>query len=144
MTTRDMAVPPRANTGTRFIFIAHNFSPYGWDLHDKLYDKTANQYNMCQQLDAAIASLLDDLEAETDEKGRRLIDKTFLICMGEFGRTPGDPKLRGGRDHYRYAVVALFAGAHDLLRSRLTCSAPSLAFPNSLKVLEGLEDGVNA
>jgi len=31
--------------------------------------------------------------------------------MGEFGRTPGQPNLRGGRDHYRYAGVALFAGA---------------------------------
>ena len=100
----------RANAGTRFIFIAHK---HGWDLHDKLYDKTAknNQYNMCGQLDPAIAGLLDDLEAEKDGKGRRLIEKTLVVCMGEFGRTPGDANLRGGRDHYRYAAVALFAGA---------------------------------
>lgn len=99
----------RADSGTRFIFIAHN----GWDLHDKLYDKSAknNQYKMCAQLDPAVSSLLDDLEVNTDAAGRRLIDKTFISCMGEFGRTPGQPNLRGGRDHYRYAAVALFAGA---------------------------------
>jgi uncharacterized protein (DUF1501 family) len=98
-----------AGAGTRFIFIAHN----GWDLHDKLYDKSAksNQYTMCGALDPALSSLLVDLENRTDAKGRRLIDKTLITCMGEFGRTPGLPNLRGGRDHYRYAAVSLFAGA---------------------------------
>ena len=95
--------------GTRFIFIAHN----GWDLHDKLYDKTAkgSQYKQCAELDPALSGLLDDLEAQSDKDGRPLIDKTLVLCMGEFGRTPGTPNLRNGRDHYRYAAVALLAGA---------------------------------
>jgi hypothetical protein len=98
-----------ADAGTRFIFIAHN----GWDLHAKAYDKTAkvNQYSLCKDLDIAFSSLLDDLEARTDGKERRLIDKTFVACMGEFGRTPGELTLNSGRDHYRFAGVGLFAGA---------------------------------
>ncbi|NQY92393.1 MAG: DUF1501 domain-containing protein [Deltaproteobacteria bacterium] len=98
-----------ADAGTRFIFISHN----GWDLHAKAFDKTAgnNQYKLCQGLDNALAALLDDLEARTDAQGRRLIDKTFIASMGEFGRTPGELTLNAGRDHYRYAAVGVFAGA---------------------------------
>lgn len=98
-----------ADAGTRFIFISHG----GWDLHAKAYDKTAkvNQYSLCKDLDMALSNLLDDLETRSDGKGRRLINKSFLVCMGEFGRTPGDLTLNSGRDHYRYAGVGLFAGA---------------------------------
>jgi hypothetical protein len=98
-----------ADSGTRFIFISH----FGWDLHDKLYDKTAahSQYKRCAELDPALAGLLDDLVVKTDGKGRCLIDKTMIVCMGEFGRTPGAANLRNGRDHHRYAAVSLFAGA---------------------------------
>lgn len=98
-----------ADAGTRFIFITHD----GWDLHGKAFDKTAsnNQYTLCRDLDDALATLLDDLEARTDAQGRRLIDKTFIASMGEFGRTPGELTLNAGRDHYRYAAVGVFAGA---------------------------------
>jgi uncharacterized protein (DUF1501 family) len=98
-----------ADAGTRFIFIAQN----GWDLHAKAYDKKGkiNQYSLCKDLDGALSTLLDDLEARVDGKGRRLIDKSFVVCMGEFGRTPGELTLNNGRDHYRYAGVGLFAGA---------------------------------
>ena len=98
-----------ADAGTRFIFIAHS----GWDLHAKAYEKSGkvNQYSLCKDLDSALSSLVDDLEAKVDNKGRRLIDKSFVVCMGEFGRTPGELTLNTGRDHYRYAGVGLFAGA---------------------------------
>ncbi len=97
----------QADAGTRFIFISHT----GWDLHAGAYDKAGGQYKLCRELDSALAPLLDDLEGQTDEQGRRLIDKTFVACMGEFGRTPGELTLNGGRDHYRFASVGLFAGA---------------------------------
>jgi len=98
-----------AGAGAKFIFISHD----GWDLHIKAFDKSAknNQYQMCWELDAALAALLDDLESRTDKAGRSLIDRTFVMSLGEFGRTPGHLTLREGRDHYRYAAVGLFAGA---------------------------------
>ncbi len=96
-----------ADAGTRFIFVAHP----GWDLHGKAYDKGAGQYKLCNELDPALSGLLDDLEARKDSEGNPLIDKTFIVCMGEFGRTPGELTLQGGRDHHRYAAVGLFAGA---------------------------------
>jgi hypothetical protein len=98
-----------ADAGTRFILISHD----GWDLHANAFDKSAgnNQYTLCHHLDAALSALLDDLESRSDPQGRRLIDKTFITCMGEFGRTPGALTLNQGRDHYRFAAVGVFAGA---------------------------------
>lgn len=62
-------------------------------------------------MDAALSNLLGDLEAKTDKDGRQLIDKTLIVARGDFGRTPGELTVNKGRDHYRYAGVALFAGA---------------------------------
>ena len=102
----------QAGAGTKFIFISHT----GWDLHADCYagsvdDPSQGQYKTCAELDAALSSLLDDLETKTDQDGRCLIDKTFIAALGEFGRTPGEPTINKGRDHYRYAGVGLFAGA---------------------------------
>ncbi len=97
----------QANAGTRFIFIAHG----GWDLHADIYNKSSGVYGQCAELDGALANLLVDLESQTDDQGRRLIDKTFITAMGEFGRTPGKLNPGKGRDHHPYANVALFAGA---------------------------------
>jgi hypothetical protein len=107
-----------ADAGARFIFVAQD----GWDLHNKAYEgsdyfdeykkveKGWSQYMMCHDLDAALGSLLDDLEAKTDSQGRRLIDKVFLLAMGEFGRTGGPLTKTGGRDHNPDAGFALVAG----------------------------------
>jgi len=101
-----------ADAGTKFVFISCS----QWDLHADAYagsatDKSQGQYKPCAELDSALSSLLDDLEATTDKQGRRLIDKTFIGALGEFGRTPGPLTVNKGRDHYRYAGVGLFAGA---------------------------------
>jgi hypothetical protein len=73
----------------------------GWDTHDDNFTKVAE---LCQVLDPAWSTLLGDL------KSRGLLDETLVICMGEFGRTPGiNP--RQGRDHYPHAwSVALSGG----------------------------------
>ena len=92
--------------GTRFIAIAHN----GWDLHANAYEKK-NQYKLCWDLDAALANLIQDLEARRDQEGQSLLEKTFIVVMGEFGRTPGELTRNKGRDHHRFAATALFAGA---------------------------------
>ncbi len=96
-----------ADAGAKFIFISHG----GWDLHGGAYAAGAGQYSLCGQLDAALSNLLDDLESRKDAQGERLIDRVFIACMGEFGRTPGELTMGGGRDHYRYAGVGVFAGA---------------------------------
>jgi uncharacterized protein (DUF1501 family) len=60
-------------------------------------------------LDHAVAALLDDLESTG------LVDETFVMLLGEFGRAPklttqgGNP--RPGRDHWAPCFFGLFAGA---------------------------------
>ncbi len=98
-----------ADLGTKFILINHG----SWDLHTDIYKKDTHwsQYTMNAQLDRGLASLLDDLESRTDKEGRRLIDKTLVACVGEFGRTPGVLNELNGRDHHLDAGIAVFAGA---------------------------------
>ncbi len=99
----------RSGAGTRFISISHN----GWDLHADMYDpkNKRNHYGLCRELDSAFASLLTDLAQLRDKDGRTLLEKTFIVCMGEFGRTGGELTVNKGRDHNRSAFSAVFAGA---------------------------------
>ena len=99
----------RTGAGTRFISISHN----GWDLHADMYDpkNKRNHYGLCRELDSALAALLGDLAKLRATDGRTLLEKTFIVCMGEFGRTGGDLTVNKGRDHNRSAFSAVFAGA---------------------------------
>jgi hypothetical protein len=73
----------------------------GWDTHDNVFERTTN---LCGQVDQPMAALVADL------KERGLLDKTLVIWMGEFGRTP-KINPRGGRDHFpRASNVALAGG----------------------------------
>ena len=73
-----------------------------------LYDTHADAFErlgrvLLPELDLALATLLDDLEA------RGLLASTLVVATGEFGRTPRiNPE--GGRDHYAGAWSALLAG----------------------------------
>ena len=72
----------------------------GWDTHDDNFTHVAN---LCRTLDPAWSTLLDDL------RSRGLLEDTLVICMGEFGRTPGiNP--RQGRDHYPNAWSVVLSG----------------------------------
>jgi hypothetical protein len=97
---RNMAA---ANAGARFIFI----SQPGWDHHGDIYGKDGKGgiYKTCADLDVAFSALLADL------KRQNLLQRTLVVCMGEFGRTPGDLTPLRGREHYAKAMVAAFAGA---------------------------------
>jgi hypothetical protein len=97
-----------AEAGTRYVFITHD----GWDLHANAYDKKTlpNQYTLGRELDAALSSLLTDLSRRKTREGEVLLDRTFIVCMGEFGRTVGDLTVNKGRDHHRFASTSLFAG----------------------------------
>ncbi len=73
----------------------------GWDMHNNLKDRMTT---VAGQADAGLATLISDLKA----KG--MLDKTLVIWMGEFGRTP---KINptAGRDHFpRVFNVALAGG----------------------------------
>ena len=99
----------RADAGARFISISHN----GWDLHADMFDpkNKRNHYGLCRELDSAFAALLTDLGSIRGKDGRTLAEKTFIVCMGEFGRTGGELTVNKGRDHNRSAFAAVFAGA---------------------------------
>lgn len=107
--TGDAAIIARnlveADAGTNFIFLQQN----GWDHHKDIY-KQANHYKCSWELDAALANLIEDLATRKRADGRTLLSETMVICMGEFGRTPGDITYLNGRDHYQYAFTALMAG----------------------------------
>jgi hypothetical protein len=72
----------------------------GWDTH-------ANNHALCRDLvatlDPAFAALLRDL------RERHLLDRTLVVCMGEFGRTPTINRA-GGRDHWPSGFSLALAG----------------------------------
>ena len=107
--TGDAAIIARnlveADAGTRFIFLQQR----GWDHHSNIYQQQ-NHYKRSQELDPALASLIEDLATRKRASGKSLLDETLLICLGEFGRTPGDINGLKGRDHYQHAYTGLFAG----------------------------------
>ncbi|MDB5310019.1 MAG: hypothetical protein JWO38_4221 [Gemmataceae bacterium] len=76
----------------------------GWDTHQDNFDKVKA---LSGQIDPPIAALIEDLKA------RGLLDRTLVVWMGEFGRTP-NINTRGakpGRDHYPKAwSLAMFGG----------------------------------
>ena len=94
-----------ADAGTRFIFLQQS----GWDHHQNIYDRK-NHWDHSVALDAALGSLLEDLATRRRGDGRTLLDETMVICMGEFGRTPGEINGLKGRDHYQYAFTVACAG----------------------------------
>ncbi len=72
----------------------------GWDTHQ---DNFAAVKRLCAALDPAWAALTADLV----ERG--LLERTLVLWMGEFGRTPViNP--RQGRDHHVEAFSAVLAG----------------------------------
>jgi hypothetical protein len=97
--------------GTRYIHICHN----GWDHHANIWNKTAktNHYILIQEMDPALASLIEDLGAtsSTATPGKNLLDETLVVIMAEFGRTPGPLNFMAGRDHHKHCFPAMFAGA---------------------------------
>jgi hypothetical protein len=72
----------------------------GWDTHQDNFNKVSSN---CKQLDPGLGTLIKDLH------DRRMLDKTLVVCMGEFGRTP-KINQNTGRDHYPRAWSAMLAG----------------------------------
>jgi hypothetical protein len=72
-----------------------------WDTHGNNFNKLKDE--LLPQLDAAVGSLIADLEA------RGLLRRTLVVVMGEFGRTPR-VNPAGGRDHWNFCYSLMLAG----------------------------------
>lgn len=108
----------QANAGAKYFLINYG----GWDHHADIYGKKNTSkmespgdrggiYLKCRELDRAYQSLLMDLKSAKDQDGRgSLLDRTLVLCMGEFGRTPGDLNDAKGRDHWPNVRAGLAAG----------------------------------
>ena len=72
----------------------------GWDHHRDLFKGFEKKV---PPLEATIAALIKDLA----DRGR--LDRTLVIVLGEFGRTPKINK-DAGRDHWSNAMSVMFAG----------------------------------
>ena len=90
-------------------FVTCTFS--GWDHH---WDLQAGMERYLPQVDAAVATLFEDLQ----ERG--LLDQVLVVLCGEFSRTPrmndggngGAPRSMGtpGRDHWGESMFCLMGG----------------------------------
>ncbi len=72
----------------------------GWDTH---FDGFTRARELTAQVDQPTSMLITDL------KQRGMLDKTLVVWLGEFGRTP-KVNPRAGRDHYPRAFNAVLAG----------------------------------
>lgn len=72
----------------------------GWDSHANNHEIVQKQLRL---LDPAFAALIRDL------KQRKLLERTVVLCMGEFGRTPQINVLEG-RDHWPQGFSVALAG----------------------------------
>jgi hypothetical protein len=93
----------RADNGARFISVLSQ----GWDTHQAQFDPNNVRTNFtltASALDRAVGALVEDLRSSGH------LDKTLIVMMGEFGRTPGDLNAMGGRDHYKEAMAGVMIG----------------------------------
>jgi uncharacterized protein (DUF1501 family) len=82
--------------GVPFVKVARAW----WDSHGQNFE---THLELVTELDHVMSVLLDDL------KDRGLLEKTLVITLGEFGRTPNiNPSL--GRDHFANAWSASLSG----------------------------------
>ena len=84
------------SAGVPFVTLYHG----GWDHHRDLFKSFDSKM---PPFESAIAALIEDL------KQQGMLDRTLVIALGEFGRTPKINK-DGGRDHWSNAMSVMFAG----------------------------------
>jgi hypothetical protein len=92
--------------GVRFVQTWHgNLQP--WDSHSNIKDEHRKVASECDQ---GLGALITDL------KQRGLLDKTLILCTGEFGRTPSVEMNQNGagasqgRDHNHWGFSLWMAG----------------------------------
>jgi hypothetical protein len=72
----------------------------GWDHHTDIFNSFKKRM---PAFEGSIAALIEDLH------DRGMLERTMVIALGEFGRTPKVNK-DAGRDHWSNAMSVLFAG----------------------------------
>ncbi len=72
-----------------------------WDTHEDNFNKLKNR--LLPPFDRATSALLDDL------RDRGLAERTLLVVLGEFGRTPRI-NVKAGRDHWENSYSVLLSG----------------------------------
>jgi hypothetical protein len=91
-------------SGVRFVEVSFNLNfinGTGWDTHN---EGQREQHVLIQNLDQALAALIEDLEQN------KLLDETLVVLATEFGR-PAEFDGGGGRGHQATAFsTALFGG----------------------------------
>ena len=91
-----LAAARLVEVGVRCVEVTLN----GWDSHANNHD---NHRENAKILDPAFAALIRYLNE------RELLDRTTVICGGEFGRTPSINPA-GGRDHWPHGFTMALAG----------------------------------
>lgn len=98
--------------GAGFVMVDYGYDPeYGnlWDNHNAAGQNFPHICEMAKRpyhlagTDRAAAALIEDLES------RRLLGRTLVLFLTEFGRTP-KINAAGGRDHWGTAGSIFFAG----------------------------------
>ncbi|MBD3672402.1 MAG: DUF1501 domain-containing protein [Planctomycetaceae bacterium] len=99
--------------GARFVMVDYGYDhDYGnlWDNHNAASQNFPHTSELCKRgyhvagMDKAFAALIGDM------RERGLLDRTLIVFLTEFGRTP---KINGngGRDHWGMCGSLFFAGA---------------------------------
>ncbi len=111
--TRNMVT---ASAGVRYVLLNQD----GWDHHGKLYGQQSigenpmargGLYKNCYELDRGLAALVEDLaRLKTADGQTSFLDRTLVVALGEFGRTPGELNDVKGRDHWLDVRAGLFFG----------------------------------
>ena len=84
------------SAGVPFVTLYHG----GWDHHRDIFQSLRTKL---PPFEATIAALIEDL------RDSGMLERTMVIALGEFGRTP-KVNSRGGRDHWSNAMSVMFAG----------------------------------
>ncbi len=71
-----------------------------WDTHNANFTRVPE---LCDELDAALSTLLQDLES------RGMLNETLVVLATEFGRTP-EINVNDGRDHHPSGFSCVLAG----------------------------------
>lgn len=90
-------------SGVRFVEVSHNLNfinGTGWDTHN---EGQLKQHILIQEMDNAIAGLIEDLER------RGQLENTLIALGTEFGR-PAEFDAGGGRGHQSTAFSVIMAG----------------------------------
>lgn len=98
--------------GARYVMVDYGYDPdYGnlWDIHNAAGQNFPHVSEMCKRgyhlagIDKAFAALITDLK----ERGR--LERTLVVFLTEFGRTP-KINANGGRDHWGMCGSVFFTG----------------------------------